>query len=69
MLELGDPGSYTPDTGSDAEADSIINQGNARENGDPPWTSTSGNGPYQIGDSNKEEAQRQCAAGSPAACD
>jgi RHS repeat-associated protein len=39
LAELGDPGAYTPDDGSDAEAGGIIDQGNRQENGDPPFSS------------------------------
>jgi RHS repeat-associated protein len=38
LLELGNPGSYTPDAGADAEAGAIIDQGNREENGDPPFS-------------------------------
>jgi hypothetical protein len=37
LEELGDPDSFSPDTGTDAEAGGIIYQGNAEENGGPPF--------------------------------
>jgi RHS repeat-associated protein len=37
QAELGDPSTYTPDDGSDAEAGGIIDWGNREENGDPPF--------------------------------
>ena len=37
LTELGNPDAYTPDAASDAEADIITYNGNAQENGNPPW--------------------------------
>jgi RHS repeat-associated protein len=69
LAELGDPDAYTPDAGADAEASGIIDQGNAEENGTPPYAPRHGNSPDPFGDPIREDAQRQCAGGNPAACD
>jgi RHS repeat-associated protein len=68
MAELGDPGAYTPDAASDAEASGIIDQGNGQENGTPPWAPRNGNSQNPFGNPAEEDAQRQCALGNPAAC-
>jgi RHS repeat-associated protein len=67
--ELGDPDSYTPDADADAEADSIIQQGNDEENGDAPFGNSSGVDYLSNMRANdqQEDMQRQCA-GNPAAC-
>jgi len=54
LAELGDPDAYTPDAGSDAEAGGIIDQGNAQENGNPPWVGAQGGG---VGSSDPFNAQ------------
>jgi RHS repeat-associated protein len=70
LAELGDPDSYTPDTASDDEAGAIIDQGNAQENGDPPWAFGNTGSQSLFGDDpQEEERQRQCGLGNPAACD
>lgn len=69
LAELGDPDSFAPDGGTDAEADQIIRQGNDQENGNPPWAPRNGNSQNPFGDPMREEMQRQCGLGNPAACD
>jgi RHS repeat-associated protein len=69
LAELGDPDAYAPDAASDAEAGQIIDQGIAQENGAPPWALRNGNFQNPFGDPFREDMQRQCALGNPAACD